>query len=78
MQAYFNMHSYVSLGNFLSKKLNKSLDAGVVIQITTHASLLKYKNLHFIQESLKFSKGQISLLMLQQFDTEIDFCTKIR
>ena len=78
IQAYFNMHSYVSLGDFLSKRLNKSSDAGVVIQITTHASLLKYKNLHLIQELLNFSKGQTSLLMLQQFDTEIDFCSELR
>ena len=78
MQTYFNIHHYVSLGDFLSKKLSKSSDADMVIQITTHASLLKYKNLHLIQESLNFSRDQISLLMLQQFDTEIDFCSKIR
>ena len=78
MQASFKMPSYVSLGDFLSKKLSKDSDADMVIQITTHDSLLKYKNLHLIQKSLHFSKGQISLLMLKQFDTEIDFCSKIR
>ena len=78
MQTYFSIHSYVSLGDFLSKKLDENSGEGLVIQITTHASLLQYKNLLSIQKSVGFSKDQISLLMLQQFDTEIDFCSKIR
>ena len=78
MLTYFNIHSYVSLGDFLNKKLNENSGEGLVIQITTNASLLQYKNLLSIQESTDFSKDQISLLMLQQFDTEIDFCSKIR
>ena len=78
MQTYFNIHSYVSLGDFLSRKLNENSGEGLMIQITTHASLLQYKNLLSIRESIDFSKYQISLLMLQQFDTEIDFCSKIR
>ena len=76
MKTYFNIHSYVSLGDFLYRKLNGGAD--LMIQITTHASLLQYKNLNSIRESIEFSKDQISLLMLQQFDTEIDFCSKIR
>jgi len=78
MQTYFDMHSYMSMGDFLCKKLDENLGQGLAIQITTHASLLQYKNLISIQESINFSKDQISLLILQQFDTEIDFCTKIR
>ena len=78
MLIYFNIHSYVSLGDFLNKKLNENSGEGLIIQITTNASLLQYKNLLSIQESTDFSKDQISLLMLQQFDTEIDFCSKIR
>ena len=66
------------MSDFLSKKLNENSGEGLVIQITTHASLLQYKNLISIQESNNFSKDQISLLILQQFDTEIDFRTKIR
>lgn len=78
MQMYFNIHSYISLGDFLNRKLIESSGAELMIQITTHASLLQYKNLLSIRESIEFSKDQISLLMLQQFDTEIDFCSKIR
>ena len=78
MQSYFNIYSYISLDELLRKMLNKNPSVGMLIQITTHASLLQYKNLISIQKSLNISKDQISLLMLQQFDTEIDFCSKIK
>ena len=75
-EAYFKIHSYSYLDDFLSKQLNS--DKSIVIQITTHAPLLQYRNLFMLQKSLGFTKDQIVLLTLQQFDTEIDFCTRIR
>ena len=79
-EAYFRLHSYLYLDDFLRKQLKS--DKGVVIQITTHAPLLHNKNLFLLHKSLgKETYGkrdQIVLLTLQQFDTEIDFSTRIK
>lgn len=77
-ETYFALHSYSWLGDFIQEQLRQTSDKGVVIQITTHTSLLQYNNLPLLQESLNFEKEQITLLTLQQFDTEEDFCNKIR
>ena len=77
-KCYFRLHSYSYLDDFLSKQLRDNSEKGSVIQITTHAPLLQYKNLLLLHKSLRFTKDQIILLTLQQFDTEIDFCAKIR
>ena len=73
---YFRMHSYSYLDDFLSQQLKS--DKTIVIQVTTHAPLLQYRNLSLLNKSLAFTKDQIILLTLQQFDTEIDFCTRIK
>lgn len=76
-EAYFKIHSYSYLDDFLSKQANS--DKGILMQITTHAPLLQYRNISLLHKSLGFTKkDQIVLLTLQQFDTEIDFCTRIR
>ena len=77
-EAYFRLHSYFYLDDFLSKQLRDNSDKGIIIQITTHSPLLQHKNLPLLYTSLGFTKDQIALLTLQQFDTEIDFCTRIR
>ena len=75
---YFRLHSYSYFNDFLSKQLRDNSNKGITIQITTHAPLLQHKNLLSLQKSLGFEKDQISLLTLQQFDTEIEFCARIR
>ena len=76
-EAYFRLHSFFYLDDFLRKQLKS--DKGIVIQITTHAPLLHHKNLSLLHKSLGFTKkDQIVLLTLQQFDTEIDFSTRIK
>ena len=78
---YFMLHSYSYLDDFLRKQLkdnSDNSDKSVVIQITTHAPLLQHRDLHLLQKSLGFSREQITLLRLQQFGTEIDFCARIR
>ena len=77
-RSYFEIHSYPSLNDFLSKQLSDNSNEGRVIQITTHAPLLRHRNILLLQKSLKFTKDQIVLLTLQQFDTEIDFSSRIR
>ena len=76
-KAYFKIHSYFYLDDFLSKQVNS--DKGILMQITTHAPLLQHRNISLLYKSLGFTKkDQIVLLTLQQFDTEIDFCARIR
>ena len=77
-KSYFKIHSYSYLDDFLIKQLSDSADKGRVIQITTHAPLLQHRNVFLLQKSLDFTKDQMVLLTLQQFDTEIDFSTTIR
>jgi len=77
-EAYFRLHSHSHLDNFLRKHFEDNSDNSIVIQITTHASLLQLKNLLSLQKALGFAKDQITLLTLQQFDTEIDFCNQIK
>ena len=77
-KCYFKIHSYSYLDDFLAKQLNDKSDNGSVIQITTHAPLLQHRNVLNLQKSLKYTRDQIVLLTLQQFDTEIDFSTRIR
>ena len=76
--SYFKIHSYSYLDDFLTMQLNENSKKGSVIQITTHAPLLQHRNVFLLQKSLKYTKDQIVLLRLQQFDTEIDFSTRIR
>ena len=75
---YFTIHSCSYLDDFLSKQLRNNFNEGRVIQITTHAPLLQHRNVFLLQKSLEYTKDQVVLLTLQQFDTEIDFSTRIR
>ena len=79
-EIYFGFHSDSHLNEFLSNQIHKKSDEGIVIQIITHGPLLQqHKNLVTLQKSLNFTtKSQIVLLTLQQFDTEVDFCSRIR
>ena len=77
-KCYFKIHSYSYLDDFLAKQLNDKSDEGNVIQITTHAPLLQHRNVFHLQKSLNYTKDQIVVLTLQQFDTETDFSTRIR
>ena len=77
-KSYFKIHSYSYLNDFLSHQLSDNSNEGSVIQITTYAPLLQHRNILLLQKSLKFAKDKIILLTLQQFDTEIDFSTRIR
>jgi len=75
---YFKKLSYSSLDNLLSNCLSHSSDGGVVIQITTHGTLLQRRDLLSFQKSINFTKEQISFFKLQQFNTEMDFCNKLK
>ena len=76
--AYFKIHSYSSLDGLLGKCLSCSSDGGIVIQITTHGALLQRRDLLSFHKSINFTKEQISFFKLQQFNTEMDFCNKVK
>jgi len=48
------------------------------MQITTHGTLLQHKNLTIFQKITNFEPHQISFFSLQQFKTEMEFCSKIK
>ena len=75
---YFKIHSYSSLDGLLKSCLSHSSGEGLVVQITTHGSLLQRKDLMILQKSINFEVHQISFFSLQQFKTEMEFCNKIR
>ena len=77
-ETYFSIHSYAFLGDFLKKQLQQTSGKGIIIQLTTYTSLLQPQNLPSLQEVIRFEDKQITLLTLQQFDTEVDFYNKIR
>ena len=77
-ETYFRQHSHLHLNDFLQNLLKNHSDKSVLIQITTHAPLLLYKDRHLLHKYLHLKKDQITLLTLQQFDTDIDFCNRIR
>ena len=77
-EVYFAIHSYSFLGDFLQEQLQHTSVKGKVLQITTHTSLLQLKNLPSLLKATKFSKEQVTLLTLQQFDTEVEFSNVIR
>lgn len=77
-KVYFEIHSYSSLGDFLKEQLQRTVDKGILIQITTHTSLLQPPNIPLLLEDINFKREQVTLLTLQQFDAEVDFCNTIR
>ena len=77
-KSYFKIHSYSYLDDFVSKQLSNNSNEGRVIQITTHAPLLQNRDVFPLQKALKYTKDQVVLLTLQQFNTEIDFSARIR
>ena len=77
-EAYFAIHSYSFLGDFLKEQIKHAFCKGVVIQITTYTSLLQPNNLSLLLEAINFEKDQVTLITLQQFDSEIDFCNAIK
>lgn len=78
-ETYFRLHAFSHLDDFLKKQMGDNSGNGITVQITTHAPLLHHKKLQkLLQKSLGCNKDQITTLTLQQFDTEIDFCTRIR
>lgn len=48
------------------------------LQVTTYGLLLSYVDIRAIAQEIKMGEHDLHLLMLQEFDTEMDFSRKVR
>ena len=91
---YFIEQSHSSLSELLSSKLPMLLDGPstdeeigfsaslqeeiLLLQITTHSHLLSEPDVTQLCKALKLQRKNITWFMLQEFDTEMDFCNKLK
>ena len=47
------------------------------LQVTTHSHLLSHDEVKEVQDTLQFKDGNILSFLLQDFDTELHFTSKI-
>ena len=50
----------------------------LLLQITTHSHLLSEPDVTQLCKALKLERKNITYFMLQEFDTEMDFCNKLK
>ena len=48
-----------------------------VLQVTTHSHLLSYDEVKEVQKALGFKDGNVMPFLLQDFDTELHFSSKV-
>jgi len=86
---YFKQQHHISLIGLLNSKLpalssesTSSLNShgdnkGLLLQITTHSHLLSEPDVTQLCKALKLNRDNVYCYLLQQFDTEMDFCNKL-
>eukprot|EP00731_Ephydatia_muelleri_P024235 Em0016g506a len=75
---YFHHQCHSSLREFLSNKLIQSAPTkGLLIQVTTSSHLLTNNEVDDIANGLHMPKSHVSCYLVQEFNTELDFCNKI-
>ena len=47
------------------------------LQVTTHSHLLSYDEVIEVQDALKFEDGNVMSFLLQDFDTELHFSSRV-
>jgi len=50
----------------------------LLLQITTHSHLLSEPDVTQLCKALKIKRQNITCFLLQEFDTEMDFCNKLK
>ena len=50
----------------------------LLLQITTHSHLLSEPDVTQLCEALNLKRNNITCFLLQEFDTEMDFCNKLK
>eukprot|EP00731_Ephydatia_muelleri_P016208 Em0009g632a len=76
---YFKHQHHSSLQDFLSHQFQDSTHLeGLLIQVTTHGHLMSSSEIEVVAKQLDMKHSRVFCFMLQDFDTELDFCNKIR
>ena len=83
-EKYFNHQCHSSLSELLSSKLSVmstnelAQSTGLLLQVTTHSHLLSGSDVSQLRKTLNLEKKQVSCYLLHEFDTEMDFCNKVK
>ena len=49
----------------------------IFLQVTTHSHLLSYDEVNEVQDALDFEDGNVMSFLLQDFDTELHFSSRV-
>jgi len=91
-EAYFDQQHHNSLIELLDSKLHalrtqSSSDSfepetennkGLLLQVTTHSHLLSDPDVVRLYKALNLERKNVACYLLQEFDTEMDFCNKLK
>ena len=82
---YFVVQSHASLFELLKSQLcTLSVQnvctqyKGLLLQVTTHSHLLSEPDVTQLCKALKYNRENVTCYLLQEFDTEMDFCNKLK
>ncbi|XP_071137105.1 E3 ubiquitin-protein ligase rnf213-alpha-like [Mytilus edulis] len=78
MQIYFQHQHHDSLLQYLCHQVIDEKKANLFAQVTTHSKLLSTPDLEDLCQVLPIQRQNMTLLTLQSFDTEQQFCRQIR
>lgn len=89
-QTYFSEQSHISLFELLDHTLatfntqnagslqRHTWRKGLLLQVTTNSHLLSDPDVTQLCKALKLPRENITCQLLQEFDTEMDFCNKLK
>ena len=77
---YFEAQNHASLCDLLQAKLfdSQGPSEGFLLHITTHGHLLSRADVNVLYRSLCLKPDQVICVLLQEFDTEMDFSLKLK
>ncbi|XP_076109129.1 E3 ubiquitin-protein ligase rnf213-alpha-like [Mytilus galloprovincialis] len=78
MQIYFKHQQHDSLLQYLCHQVIEEKKINLFAQVTTHSKLLSTPDLEDLCQVLPIQRQNMTLLTLQSFDTEQQFCRQIR
>ena len=82
---YFINQSHASLSELLKSQLSSlsmqntfAQYKGLLLQVTTHSHLLSEPDVAQLCIALNLNRENVTWYLLQEFDTEMDFCNKLK
>jgi len=82
---YFIKQNHASLFELLKSQISTlsmqnscAQYKGLLLQITTHSHLLSEPDVIQLCKALKLTRENVTCYLLQEFDTEMDFCNKLK